>query len=370
MSKVESKYTIMRSKSDCIIVGILSFLFSFAIPVIIDEVLAQSSVLTDLDAPTYYSNPDRYVNNKVNFTGKIFAFPPSDKSGVYILQMYQGGDSDRNTIVLHTSPFEFSKDDCVRVMGTSQQTTSFRNLFGGVVSAAVVNAGSVNIIPCSESINPAKKVVTVEQSQEDNGIKVRLHKVEFSDKNTRVYLTVENNDPSEDMTFYNFNAKAIQGHTQFAPTYSFDTTYPKIESTIPSGIQENGVVLFEPLDPSQDSAQFRFESRKGIDTSKFIFDVIVSPMDYYNKVMATNPNDIHGLHEKGVALFNLGNYTEAIKYFDKVLAINSSNIFGLENKGAALFNLGNYTEAIKYFDKVLAIDPGNSHALELKCNSY
>ena len=125
------------------------------------------------------------------------------------------------------------------------------------------------------SYRSSQKVVTVEQTQEDNGITVTLHKVEFSDKNTRVYLTVQNNDPSEDIKFYDFNAKAIQGHTQFATTYSFDTTYPKIESTIPSGIQENGVVLFEPLDPSQGDAQFRFESRKGIDTSKFVFDISI-----------------------------------------------------------------------------------------------
>ena len=143
----------------CSIIIVALSLFSFAIPSIIDEVLAQSSVLTDLDAPTYYSNPNGYVNNKVNFTGKVFTFPPSGASGVYTLQMYQGGETARNTIVLYTTPIQLSKDDCVNVMGTSQQTTSFTNLFGGTVSAATINADSVKKIDCSSVIDPAKKLL-------------------------------------------------------------------------------------------------------------------------------------------------------------------------------------------------------------------
>ncbi|MGB6593241.1 MAG: tetratricopeptide repeat protein [Candidatus Nitrosopolaris sp.] len=38
----------------------------------------------------------------------------------------------------------------------------------------------------------------------------------------------------------------------------------------------------------------------------------------------------------------------------------------LGNKGAALVDLGNYTQAITYFDKALAIDPNDKYALNLK----
>src|SRR5678815_993752 len=45
-------------------------------------------------------------------------------------------------------------------------------------------------IDCSEAINRAKNDVVVEKIQKYGGLTVTLHKVEFSDKNTRVYLTV------------------------------------------------------------------------------------------------------------------------------------------------------------------------------------
>ena len=79
--------------------------------------------------------------------------------------------------------------------------------------------------------------------------------------------------------------------------------------------------------------------------------------------MDIDPNDENGLFNKGAALGDLGNYTQAIQYYDNVLAIDPNNVNALINKGAALGNLGNHTQAIQYFDNVLAIDPNNVNAL-------
>lgn len=61
----------------------------------------------------------------------------------------------------------------------------------------------------------------------------------------------------------------------------------------------------------------------------------------------------------------LGQYNESIEYYDKVLAIDPNYVLALVNIGIAL-NLGQYEEAIRYFDKVLAIDPNNVFALDNK----
>jgi hypothetical protein len=63
--------------------------------------------------------------------------------------------------------------------------------------------------------------------------------------------------------FYDFNSIALQGKKQYSTTYSYDVDYPKIKSDIPSGIEENGVVLFDPLDyKTQRSAKFQFEATR------------------------------------------------------------------------------------------------------------
>jgi len=350
---------------------------------ITDKVLAQNNFLTDSDAPKYYLNPNGYVNNLVDFKGKVFTFPESGIGGVYALQMYHGGDPDKITIVVYASPVQLSKDDCVRVIGTSQQETIYKNMFGATRTAATINADSVSKIDCYEDNNPAKNVVVVEKIQKYGGITVTLHKVEFSDKNTRVYLTVENNGPSEDVTFYDSNAKAIQGQTQFTTIYSFEPTYPKIESTIPPGLSENGVVLFEPLDKTQCGAQFVFDAHKGTDDVKFAFDVAflsdscaVSEsikdadkalvINSTNKVFAMNSTDINTLISKGYALSGSDKPNEAIRYYDIALAMNSTDMRALKSKGGDLLRLGNYTEAIGVSDKILAIKPNDTYALNLK----
>ena len=57
---------------------------------------------------------------------------------------------------------------------------------------------------------------------------------------------------------------------------------------------------------------------------------------YYDKALAINPKDETTLYNKGLALENLGNYTEAIKYFDKALAIDSHYVRALTDKGISL----------------------------------
>lgn len=222
------------------------FTFSLLSVLVIHGASAQTDTLTDADGLVYYSNPSAYIDKKVNFTGKILALlPPS--SGTLGLQMYQAGDTSRNTIVVYSSPMQFSKDECVRVIGVTTPVTEYQNVFGARLSAAAIEAESINKIECFESIEPALKTVFVNQTQEKNIINITLDKVEFSEKNTRVYLTVENIGGSDDVSFYTSNSRAIQDKAQFTTTHSYDIDYPNIESVIPPGVIEKGTVLFESM---------------------------------------------------------------------------------------------------------------------------
>jgi hypothetical protein len=222
-----------------------------------------------------YSSPNSYEGSKVNITGKIFSIPPSGTSNSKTIQIRQGGNSDTNILVFYRdSGSQLINNDCVRVSGSSGKQMEYKNLFGATLTAATIYANSVEKVDCGLAINPASKVVTVDQTQIQGSIKVTLHKVEFSDKNTRAYLAVENTNTNDDVKFYDFDQKAFQGKRQFTTTYSFDVDYPKIESNIPPGIQEDGVVLFKPLDSSQEGAKFVFQASKGfLKDYKFTFDV-------------------------------------------------------------------------------------------------
>jgi hypothetical protein len=136
----------------------------------------------------------------------------------------------------------------------------------------LINADSIIRIECTQVISPGQKLITMEETQTKSGIKVTLHKIEFSDKNTRVYLTVDDDNNTE-ISFYDFNSKAIQGNRQFETTTDYDVDYPEIESDIPAGIAEDGVILFEPLEYKNNNLILQFEASKNYEDVKFIFNV-------------------------------------------------------------------------------------------------
>jgi len=214
-------------------------------PVIISQ-RSSTSVLpradfTNTNFNTLFANPDGYYNSTVYFTGKVFSFP-----GPGELQMYVG-DTTNYAVIIYDESFVFTQDDCVKVTGRLAEAFEGTNAFGAVLTAPEVKASTIDKINCADAINPATKIVTVEKTQTRAGIKFTLHKVEFSDKNTRAYLTIDNLNGKAGLGFYDSDAKAIQGNRQFSNTYSYDVDYPSIKSDIPPGIEENGVVLFEPV---------------------------------------------------------------------------------------------------------------------------
>jgi hypothetical protein len=85
--------------------------------------------------------------------------------------MYQAGNTGRNVVAFYKDNVpQLSENDCVRVVGTSAKQQQYANRFGATLSAAIINANSVNKIDCINAINPAKKTVFVKETSELGGI--------------------------------------------------------------------------------------------------------------------------------------------------------------------------------------------------------
>lgn len=55
-----------------------------------------------------------------------------------------------------------------------------------------------------------------------------------------------------------------------------------------------------------------------------------------SKALEIDPNDADAWNNKGNALYNLGNYNEAIECYDRALKIDPKNADARYNKGSAL----------------------------------
>jgi tetratricopeptide (TPR) repeat protein len=78
---------------------------------------------------------------------------------------------------------------------------------------------------------------------------------------------------------------------------------------------------------------------------------------WYDKTIEIDPKNTDSWNGKGVALYNLGRYYEAIKCHDKAIEIDPKNTYAWHHKGNALRNSGKHNEAIESYDRAVKIDP-------------
>ena len=98
----------------------------------------------------------------------------------------------QDAVVYFNDSFVFAQEDCVKVTGFVEEEFVGINAFSATRTVPSISARTIDKVDCTQAINSAVKTVSLEKTQIKGGIKVVFHKVEFSDKNTRVYLTVEN----------------------------------------------------------------------------------------------------------------------------------------------------------------------------------
>jgi Tfp pilus assembly protein PilF len=67
--------------------------------------------------------------------------------------------------------------------------------------------------------------------------------------------------------------------------------------------------------------------------------------------MRINPNNEDVLNNKGVSLYNLGKYHEAISCFDRILVLNPNAGQVLKNKGDTLIKLERHADAKRCFER-------------------
>ncbi len=89
----------------------------------------------------------------------------------------------------------------------------------------------------------------------------------------------------------------------------------------------------------------------------------------YNKAIVSNPADHKAWNNKGVMLFELGNYADSLICYDIALKIKPDDAEYWNNKGNALSYLGKFVEALGCYDEALKIVPNYSNAWYNKGNT-
>lgn len=198
------------------------------------------------------SDPNAHKGATVEFVGRVFVAPEKDAKGVYLQVYADPRNLDWNTLVMYPDPSaSVKRDDYVHITGVVQGEFTGTNLMGGTVTAPMVMAETLEVVDALAAAPAAVRTAELEETQEQNGISITVHRVEFADEETRVLITVANGSDSK-ASFYSFNSKAVQGDAQYDADYGFGVDYPEVNSELLPGVKSKGVLLFPPMDPRQE----------------------------------------------------------------------------------------------------------------------
>ncbi|MCY7866233.1 DUF4352 domain-containing protein [Bacillus spizizenii] len=198
------------------------------------------------DMEKLYTNANQFKNYKVDLYVKVFDVEQDD-DGTY-LQGYNNPEKlSKNTLIMSDdSDLDIKDDDIIHVVGTVKDKYDGENALGGSVSAPRIIADSIEKSDYATAFAPAQKTINVDKTQNQHGFALTLQKVELAEKETRLYVKIENKSQDE-INFYDFNAKIIADNKQLERKDDL-SSYPKIQSEILPGVNTEGVIVFPKIE--------------------------------------------------------------------------------------------------------------------------
>jgi len=235
-----------------------------------------SSPLSKQEFEELHTTPKKFKGRTVEFYAKVFTTPERDKNGVYVQAYADPINRELNTIIGYNDPnFVISSGDYIHVVGTVSDEFKGTNMMGGTITAPMIIATKFELSDYITAVSPTIKSIEQNETIEQHGYKMNLDKVEFAENETRVYLTITN-DSKESISFYTFNAKAVQGTKQYEIEHNWEADYKEPQSDILPGVVTDGIVLFEGMDIQGGDVRFIFEGRSdnwSLDFKPFEFNI-------------------------------------------------------------------------------------------------
>jgi tetratricopeptide (TPR) repeat protein len=91
---------------------------------------------------------------------------------------------------------------------------------------------------------------------------------------------------------------------------------------------------------------------------------------YYQRALATTPDNDLALAGYGFVFLYRENFDEAIRYFDRALEQDPENVLARYGKGSVYFNQKNYSESAREARNILSIDDTYENGILLAGDSY
>lgn len=209
--------------------------------------------VADNEIANVFSDPEKYEGKYIRLSGKIFNGP--DKEENYAAyQAWHDITNSQNDFIFGLEDDSFAVDEYVMVDGVITGTFEGENVMGGTVSCPMIHADSVEKLSYMETVVPTLKEITLENAvSEQNGISIKVDKVEFAEEETRIYVT-ESNGSADKFNMYIYDIKIVQNGQQIEQNVSsqsiYEGEYEQLSSDILPNASSSGILVFPAIDSS------------------------------------------------------------------------------------------------------------------------
>lgn len=209
----------------------------------------KSDFLTDAEIKEMYSSPSKFKNRTVELIGKVFSTPEYDSDAVYFQMWADPENSELNTIVKYAdAQIDLSDGDYIKMTGIIRGEYEGENAFGAQILAPQIEANALEIVSYQEAIAPPfLTVIPNTPTQTQHGYSATIEKVELAEKETRVYIKVENNGTAK-FSLYSFNSFIIQNGKQFEEETNYAADYPKVQTDLNVGVSTEGIFCYPAIE--------------------------------------------------------------------------------------------------------------------------
>lgn len=223
-----------------------------------------------------YSNAKDYLGYHVEIKGKVFQ-AISETSDLKKIQIWLDPETcEQNLMIYYSSDVEVKQGDYIRCTGYIDSVTEYKNIYDTKLYVPLVYSSDLKKSTYVDVMAPAVETISHESfKQEKMGYSVSIDKIEFSEKETRAYVTVLNSGKAN---LYLGDAVIVQDGQQYNSTFNYEADYDEIPYKIIKNASSSGIIVFPVM--STDDFELSFEAHSDDfdeKLEKFVFLITKNP---------------------------------------------------------------------------------------------
>lgn len=189
-----------------------------------------------------YTNAEKYKGFHVDIKGQVFQILEDDGISKGIQIWLDPETCEQNLVIYYTSGVDVKQGDYISCSGYIDSVVEYKNTYNAKRNAPLVHSADLKKTTYKDVMAPTIETINLENLQkESKGYAVVVEKVEFSETETRVYVSVENNGKA---ALYFGDAVILQEGKQYNSSTNYDADYEKVAHEIIKGAKSSGVIVF------------------------------------------------------------------------------------------------------------------------------